>query len=694
MNLGIKDLEYAKFEDVDGRPAVRVYIAREDVSLHSALQELDYASSGHTGFEPTITKGDITATTPLIISGESSGALIGAGVNVEIVQASSSAAGYLSSEDYSKFTEVYNTLAIGQDPTGFRYPDTTVVTYNSTDRTITLTGDVEAYFNGKLIPELVDGWVSTPHDAASGTYFLLYNGTNVVWSTVPWDFTNTMIALVFRDTANFCLRECHGLMDWESHREFHQTTGTYLVSGGDFSNFTLASTTATNRRPFISQTKIADEDLITTNSALNTNEYSWLFLTGADVANFSVDNAEIISLSTNQPFYNQFTGGNWQQTLFPTNAYGKIYILAIPVTADVDCQKLRFVFIQPQTVSTSLPTIQALTPSSVNLGHIGVALAEYVFIGEIIIRYTSNNWQLIEVNKLTGSRQFQASTPSGAFLSTVSSDATQFTGDGTAGAPLTLQPALPINSLIVGAAGVDQYVMVPTDRPTDRGIFFQKPSNVFDFAIRLIAGDGTELQINKNGMIVTPVGTIRSNTGTAAAPSFSNRSDTNTGLNLRAPDIAEIVTGGVERLTVFADGRIATKNIHNSAGSIAGITDQFLASGTFTPELFAGANASNVVSFPATYIRVGNVVHVSGAAGFTITTSGVSTVVESTIPIPMVASTGSFNLNGLANSGSSSTSMWFIGFGGATPPGRAIFLGTPSANGAITVFYTYSYEIR
>lgn len=34
---------------------------------HSALTELDYASAGHTGFEPTVTKGNLTATSPLQI---------------------------------------------------------------------------------------------------------------------------------------------------------------------------------------------------------------------------------------------------------------------------------------------------------------------------------------------------------------------------------------------------------------------------------------------------------------------------------------------------------------------------------------------------------------------------------------------------------------------------------------------------
>jgi hypothetical protein len=170
--------------------------------------------------------------------------------------------------------------------------------------------------------------------------------------------------------------------------------------------------------------------LPTTNVALTTNAYSWIYLTGTGATNLTVDNTEIINLSGNQPYYNQLVTGNWQQTLFSNNQYAKIFVMAIPTTSDTDCQKRRFVFIQPQIANTTLTTIQAITPSSVNLGTISAALAEFNYFAEIIIRYSGGNWQLIAVNKLVGTKVTQVSTPAGNYLSNVATDGT-LTGDGT-----------------------------------------------------------------------------------------------------------------------------------------------------------------------------------------------------------------------------------------------------------------------
>jgi hypothetical protein len=111
--------------------------------------------------------------------------------------------------------------------------------------------------------------------------------------------------------------------------------------------------------------------------------------------------------------------------------------MAIPTTSDADCQKTRLIFIQPQTVSTTLSTVQAVTTASINLGHIKAALAEYCFIGEIIVRYAAGNWTLIEANKITGNRVTQTTSPAGIFLSSVSTDAS-ITGDGTISSPLSV----------------------------------------------------------------------------------------------------------------------------------------------------------------------------------------------------------------------------------------------------------------
>jgi hypothetical protein len=340
-------------------------------------------------------------------------------------------------EDLHDYISKYeNIIDIKDEPTGFVNPDGVMITYNSSNRTIQLDGDTRAYYKGVLVEELVDGWISEPHDNATGTYFLQYNPDDGFTFNEPPSFKNILIALIYRDTVNFCIRECHGLMQWQVHQHLHETVGTYLRSGGDISDFTLISATATNRRPDISQTIIVDEDISSALSPLENKLYTRFNLSGANTANTTVDNTEIISVTGNQPNYNQFTGGNWVQTPFPVNAYGKIFVMAVPVTADADCQKLRYIFIQPQTVNTNLATIRAITPNSVNLGHISNALSEFTFIGEIIVRFQGGNWAIFEVNKLTGTRTSQISVQ-GNFLSTVATDDT-IDGDGTTGNPLSV----------------------------------------------------------------------------------------------------------------------------------------------------------------------------------------------------------------------------------------------------------------
>lgn len=109
--------------------------------------------------------------------------------------------------------------------------------------------------------------------------------------------------------AKFGARECHGTMPWTAHQEFHQTLGTYYTSGADLTSYTLSSTTAANRRPDVGAVTIRDEDLPTALSALSTKTYTQFYLSGAGAtANFVTGASDIVPLSGNQPYYNQFTG--------------------------------------------------------------------------------------------------------------------------------------------------------------------------------------------------------------------------------------------------------------------------------------------------------------------------------------------------------------------------------------------------
>lgn len=324
-----------------------------------------------------------------------------------------------------------------KEKTGFTEPENVIVTYDSTTRKITLTGTVKAYWRDRVVPSLVSGWVSEAHANTPGNYFLYYNGYTFVWSTSIWSFDMLQIAYVQFNGHDLALRECHGLMDFRVHKELHDNFGTYLVSGGDLSGVTLNSTTSANRRPDLSASTVLDEDLQSVISALTSKTYTQRYLTGAGVRTFTVGASDIVPLSGTQPYYNRFTGGAWQQTLFPVNNYGAIFVVAVPVTADAGSQPFRYMFVQPQTVSATLSIIQALTPQNLTHGDASTLVSEFVFIAKIIIRYTSGNWVIISTEKLTGTKASQVSTPAVTFLTEVITN-TSLTGNGTTANPLSV----------------------------------------------------------------------------------------------------------------------------------------------------------------------------------------------------------------------------------------------------------------
>ena len=83
LTTGATDGYFLK-SDVDGNGTW----AAGGVTDHNLLNNLDYASAGHTGFEPTVIKGNLTAgSNKISIGGTGTEALIGAGASVDVVEA-------------------------------------------------------------------------------------------------------------------------------------------------------------------------------------------------------------------------------------------------------------------------------------------------------------------------------------------------------------------------------------------------------------------------------------------------------------------------------------------------------------------------------------------------------------------------------------------------------------------------------
>lgn len=70
--------------------------------------------------------------------------------------------------------------------------------------------------------------------------------------------------------------------------------------------------------------------------------------------------------------------------------------------------------------------------------------------------------------------------------------------------------------------------------------------------------------------------------------------------------------GSGSGVVITTDGRLYGTALHNSAGSVTGTTNQYIASGTYTPTLTNVTNIDASTAFVTQWIRVGNVVMVSG----------------------------------------------------------------------------------
>jgi len=337
-----------------------------------------------------------------------------------------------------------NDVTLKKEPTGFTDNSAITVTYNPTGRTITLTGTFEGYYRGVKVTALTNGWVSDPHPITlDKTYFLRYNGSAFVFDENVWTFDNLMIAVVQYGTLNkIAIKETHGFMPWESHFNAHYTIGTYKTAGGTLTtgSWSASSTTAANRRPLVDQTTIYDEDLMHEINALTTETYTQKYLVGSGaVRTFVLGAGDILPVTGATPYWNQNNGGTWQQTPMANNDYAAVWLTAIPVTNDAGSQSYRYIWTQPQSVSTTLATIRALTPSDINIGESSSLVSEFVFTVKVIIRMVSNNWTITEVQNLTGNRFNQTGSPQGSYLSIVATDAT-ITGDGTSATPLSVVP--------------------------------------------------------------------------------------------------------------------------------------------------------------------------------------------------------------------------------------------------------------
>ncbi len=107
-------------------------------------------------------------------------------------------------------------------------------------------------------------------------------------------------------------------------------------------------------------------------------------------------------------------------------------------------------------------------------------------------------------------------------------------------------------------------------------------------------------------------------------------------------------TNGLLNLT--SDGRLYGTALHNNGGAVTGTTNQYIASGTYTPGVTGGSNMSSQTAFVCQWIRVGNVVTVSGEFEATFVAGG-GAVTSLLVPLPIASNfSATTQLSGVGSS--------------------------------------------
>ena len=146
-----------------------------------------------------------------------------------------------------------------------------------------------------------------------------------------------------------------------------------------------------------------------------------------------------------------------------------------------------------------------------------------------------------------------------------------------------------------------------------------------------------------------------------------------------------------DALIFDSSGRFYGAALHNNASGVTGSTNQYVASGKYSPTLSSIANLDGATTYQAQWLRVGNVVSVSGKTDVNPTLTATVTRLGFTLPIA----------SALVNEEDCAGSAAASGIAGQSAAIRAEPTNDQSEMvwiaGDITVqpmFYSYQYEMR
>jgi hypothetical protein len=163
-----------------------------------------------------------------------------------------------------------------------------------------------------------------------------------------------------------------------------------------------------------------------------------------------------------------------------------------------------------------------------------------------------------------------------------------------------------------------------------------------------------------------------------------------TGVTFSTPNFT--ITGGSASVVVLGDGRMYGTALHNNANPVTGAANQYIASGAYNATITNRVNTPTGAANGLFWMRVGNVVTVSGVVVSVTTTSagGANSSIDLSLPIP--STLGGVGLGGSA-SGSQATVVEPCYVSSDPANNVAYIQWFSTSNAAHAISFTFSYLI-
>jgi hypothetical protein len=141
---------------------------------------------------------------------------------------------------------------------------------------------------------------------------------------------------------------------------------------------------------------------------------------------------------------------------------------------------------------------------------------------------------------------------------------------------------------------------------------------------------------------------------------------------------------------VTDDGRLYGTALHNNSGAVTGTTNQYVASGTYTPTYTIGTGLDSITAYVCQWLRVGNVVTVGGYVELNATTAGALAQFRASLPIASAFSS-SVQCGGVGAQGDDGGGVFRIAADDLND--QATFSGEMSVDSTDSISFTFTYLV-